>query len=69
LHIENIFEMGERAILDGATHRGLRGCGFFHVRAMEIADLPRLGKRMIRNGESVEIYDASDAKPFGPLKS
>jgi uncharacterized cupin superfamily protein len=38
-------------------------------RDMEIADFPRLGKRMLRNGESIEIYNASDAKPFGPLKS
>ncbi len=38
-------------------------------REMEIADFPRLGKRMIRNGEKIEIYNASDAKPFGPLQS
>lgn len=36
---------------------------------VEIADFPRLGKRMLRRGEEVEIYDASDAKPFGPLDS
>jgi hypothetical protein len=34
---------------------------------MEIADFPKLGRRMLRNGESIEIYDTSDAKPFGPL--
>jgi hypothetical protein len=27
----------------------------------------RLGKRMVRRGMEVEIYDAPDAKPFGPL--
>lgn len=32
---------------------------------MEIADFPRLGKRMIRRGQDVEIYDTSDARSFG----
>nr|WP_207955977.1 cupin domain-containing protein [Rubrobacter marinus] len=32
------------------------------------ADFPRLGKRMVRRGESVEIYDSSDARDFGPLE-
>lgn len=36
---------------------------------MEIADFPRLGKRMIRRDQDVEIYDASDARDFGPLKT
>jgi hypothetical protein len=36
-------------------------------REMETADFPKLGRRMLRNGESIEIYDTSDAKPFGPL--
>lgn len=34
---------------------------------VEIASFPRLGKKMVRVGASVEIYDAADAKPFGPL--
>jgi len=34
---------------------------------VEIADFPRLGKRMLRHGDTVEIYDFSDAKPFGKL--
>ncbi|HIK14446.1 MAG TPA: cupin domain-containing protein [Leptolyngbyaceae cyanobacterium M33_DOE_097] len=34
---------------------------------VEIAGFPRLGKRMIRKGATVEIYDVSDAKEFGPL--
>lgn len=34
---------------------------------VEIAEFPHLKKRMIRRGDSVEIYDASDAKPFGEL--
>lgn len=35
---------------------------------VEIADFPHLGKRMIRRGQEVEIYDASDAQSFGPLE-
>lgn len=34
---------------------------------MEVADFPRLGKRMLRRGQDVEIYDVSDARSFGPL--
>ena len=37
-------------------------------RDFEIADFPRLGKRMVRMGEKVEIYDLEAAKPFGPLE-
>lgn len=33
---------------------------------VEIADFPRLGRRMIRRGEDVEIYDVADARGFGP---
>jgi uncharacterized cupin superfamily protein len=36
---------------------------------IEIAEFPRLGKRMIRRKEAVEIYNFSDAKPFGPLET
>lgn len=32
---------------------------------VEVADFPRLGKRMLRRGQEVEIYDASDAQNFG----
>ena len=35
---------------------------------VEVADFPRLGKRMIRSGQGVEIYDTSDARSFGPLE-
>lgn len=31
---------------------------------VEIAEFPHLGKRMLRRGDSVEIYDYSDAKSF-----
>lgn len=33
----------------------------------DIADFPKLGKRMVRRGYDVEIYDTTDAKSFGPL--
>jgi len=36
-------------------------------REFEVADFPKLGKRMIRRGNQVEIYDAADAQSFGPL--
>ena len=36
---------------------------------VEIADFPRLGKRMLRWGQDVEIYETSDAKSFGPLEA
>ena len=35
---------------------------------VDVADFPRLGKRMVRLGEDVEIYDDSEAKGFGPLE-
>jgi len=34
---------------------------------VEIADFPRLGKRMLRRGRDVEVYEMSGAKSFGPL--
>ena len=39
-----------------------------HVE-VEIAEFPHLGKRMLRRGDAVEIYDISDAKPFGTLET
>jgi uncharacterized cupin superfamily protein len=33
----------------------------------DIAEFPTLGKRMIRSGKEVEIYDTADARTFGPL--
>ena len=36
-------------------------------REFEVAEFPTLGKRMVRMGEQVDIYDAGDAKGFGPL--
>ena len=37
-------------------------------RDAEVADFPRLGKRMVRIGDKVEVYDLDAAKPFGPLE-
>jgi len=36
-------------------------------REFEVADFPRLGKRMVRTGEKVDVYDVGDAQVFGPL--
>ena len=38
-------------------------------RDVEIATFPRLGRKMVRSGDKVEIYDLADARPFGPLDS
>jgi uncharacterized cupin superfamily protein len=35
---------------------------------VDIADFPYLGRRMVRRGEDVEVYDVSDARGFGPLE-
>jgi uncharacterized cupin superfamily protein len=37
-------------------------------RDAEVADFPRLGKRMVRMGKEVTIYDLASGKPFGPLE-
>jgi len=34
---------------------------------VEIADFPRLGKRMLRREQDIDIYEISDARSFGPL--
>jgi uncharacterized cupin superfamily protein len=34
---------------------------------VEIADFPHLGKRMLRRENKIEIYNITDAKPFGSL--
>ena len=36
-------------------------------REFEVAEYPTLGKRAVRIGQEVHVYDADDAKPFGPL--
>ena len=36
---------------------------------IEIADFPRLGKRMLRRESGIEIYNIADARPFGGLEA
>jgi len=36
-------------------------------REFEIAEFPKLGKRMVRTGKQVDVYDIADAKPMEPL--
>ena len=36
-------------------------------REFEVAEFPTLKRRMVRMGEQVDIYDADDAKAFGPI--
>jgi uncharacterized cupin superfamily protein len=36
-------------------------------REFEVAEYPTLNKLAVRMGQQVNIYDADDAKPFGPL--
>jgi hypothetical protein len=33
-----------------------------------LADFPKLGKRMLRRGQAIDVYELADAKPFGPLE-
>ena len=33
----------------------------------EVSDFPKLGKRMVRTGKQLQIYDVGDAQTFGPL--
>src|SRR5262249_34075901 len=35
---------------------------------MEIADFPRIGKRMVRVGDKMELYAVTEAKPFAPYE-
>jgi uncharacterized cupin superfamily protein len=36
-------------------------------RGFEIADFPRLDKRMVRLRDTVEVYELSSGQPLGPL--
>src|SRR6185369_12817333 len=36
-------------------------------REFEVAEFPTLGKRMVRMGKQVDVYDSADAQPIGPL--
>ena len=35
---------------------------------VDVSTFPRLGKRMVRMGDKLEIYDLDAARPFGPLE-
>jgi uncharacterized cupin superfamily protein len=35
-------------------------------REYEVAEFPKLGRRMVRRGQHVDVYDIADAKAFGP---
>lgn len=35
---------------------------------LEVADFPRLGERMLRLGQNVEVYDVPDARDLGLLE-
>ncbi len=37
-------------------------------RDMEVGDFPRHGKRMVRVGEKIAIYDVAAGAPFGPFE-
>jgi uncharacterized cupin superfamily protein len=54
-HLKNPFDQ-DLVYLMGGENRGF-----------DVADFPRLGKRMIKNEEKFEVYDMASAKPFGPL--
>jgi len=36
-------------------------------RDFDVTDFPKLGKRMVRSGKQLDVYDIADAQPFGPL--
>jgi uncharacterized cupin superfamily protein len=36
-------------------------------REFEVAEYPTMGRRAVRMGQQVDIYDVDDAKQFGPL--
>ena len=55
------------AEIDGQEYEVAAGDFGGESHELEVADFPRLGKRMIRHGQSVEVYDTSDARSFGPL--
>jgi len=37
-------------------------------RPHEVADFPRLGKRIVTLDGSVTVYDLADGRPLGPLR-
>lgn len=56
-HLRNPFEY-DLVYLMGGEHRDC-----------EIADFPRLGKRVVRSGDEVTVYDLAAGRSFGPLEA
>jgi len=55
-HLRNPFDAEVTYLMGGEHHD------------FEVADFPGLGKRMMRRGSQVEVFDLASAKPFGPLE-
>ena len=55
-HLRNPYDEDLIYLVGGESHE------------VEVANFPRLGKRMLRLGQNVEIYDESDAQGFGLLE-
>jgi uncharacterized cupin superfamily protein len=55
-HLRNPYDEDLVYLVGGESHE------------VEVADFPRLGRRMLRLGQNVEIYDTSDARAFIPLQ-
>jgi uncharacterized cupin superfamily protein len=36
-------------------------------REFDVADFPLIGKRVVRRGKEMDVYDTADAQPFAPL--
>lgn len=54
-HLRNPFEYDLVYLMGGEN----RDC--------EVSDFPRLGKRVVRTGGELTVYDLADGQPFGPL--
>jgi uncharacterized cupin superfamily protein len=55
-HLRNPYDEDLIYLVGGESHE------------VEVANFPRLGKRMLRLGQNVEIYDEPDAQGFGLLE-
>ena len=55
-HLRNPFE-GELVYLMGGENR-----------EFDISDFPRLDRRVVKSGDSFEVHDLSNARPFGPAE-
>ena len=55
-HLRNPFDEDLVYLMGGERH------------ALELADFPRLGKRLVRDGDDARIVDVADLRPFGAEK-